>query len=464
MKNTLRIVAITLLFLISSLFSTAQNKTIDSLKLALKSAKHDTTRCIILYELLGAVEDEEFLIYNKKLLSIADKNIKTETNKIFFLKQSALTYNDVGLWFFNRGNIITALEYYYKALHIEELLQNKVGIARSFNNIGRVYSEQGDGDKAIEYFEKSLKSCQELNHKVGIGYALNNIGAVYYRQHKVDKALEYYQKSLFVRKENNDLDGIAQSFQNIGVVYDNQGNFSEALVYYEQSLKIREELNNPENISLSLGLVATCYLYTNKLNQAYSLANKAMQIANDLGYPELITRSAQILKNIFREQNKFKQALEMYELEIQMRDSINNQETKRAAIKKQFQYQYEKKAAADSVKNVEEQKVKNAQLNAQQAQLKQEKTQRFALYGGLVLVIVFSGFVYNRFRITQKQKAIIEKQKHEVDSAYEKLHEKNKEVMDSIRYAARIQRSLITSEKYIASQLGKLRRLKGYEN
>jgi len=72
-----------------------------------------------------------------------------------------------------------------------------------------------------------------------------------------------------------------------------------------------------------------------------------------------------------------------------------------------------------------------------------------------VLIIAFSAFVFNRFRITQRQKVIIEKQKHEVDAAYEKLHEKNKEVMDSIYYARRIQRALITSEKYIARQLAR---------
>jgi hypothetical protein len=78
------------------------------------------------------------------------------------------------------------------------------------------------------------------------------------------------------------------------------------------------------------------------------------------------------------------------------------------------------------------------------------------LYGGLLLVIGFSVFVFNRFKITQKQKKIIEEQKVMVDKAYESLHEKNKEVMDSIHYAHRIQRALITSEKYIEKQLNRL--------
>ncbi|MBC7865773.1 MAG: hypothetical protein IAF38_22560, partial [Bacteroidia bacterium] len=58
-----------------------------------------------------------------------------------------------------------------------------------------------------------------------------------------------------------------------------------------------------------------------------------------------------------------------------------------------------------------------------------------------------------RFRVTNKQKKIIEEQKIVVDDAFEKLHEKNKEVMDSIYYARRIQRALITNEKYIERAL-----------
>ena len=43
-----------------------------------------------------------------------------------------------------------------------------------------------------------------------------------------------------------------------------------------------------------------------------------------------------------------------------------------------------------------------------------------------------------------------------MNEAFNKLHEKNKEVMDSIYYARRIQRALITSEKYIARKLNSM--------
>jgi len=79
-----------------------------------------------------------------------------------------------------------------------------------------------------------------------------------------------------------------------------------------------------------------------------------------------------------------------------------------------------------------------------------------AVAGVLFIVLVFSLFLLNRFRITNRQKIIIEKQKQQVDKAYEHLHEKNKEVMDSINYASRIQRALLPSVKYISTNLSRL--------
>lgn len=132
-----------------------------------------------------------------------------------------------------------------------------------------------------------------------------------------------------------------------------------------------------------------------------------------------------------------------------MRDSITNQETRKASIKSQLKYEYEKKAAADSVKVAEEKKLTTLQF-------KQEENQRYFLYGGLGLTLVFGGFMFNRFRITKKQKNIIEDQKAIVELQKKLVEEKQKEVMDSIHYAKRIQQSLLPTEKYIHRNLKQL--------
>ena len=78
------------------------------------------------------------------------------------------------------------------------------------------------------------------------------------------------------------------------------------------------------------------------------------------------------------------------------------------------------------------------------------------MYGGLFLVLVFAIFILNRFRVTKKQKIIIESQKEIVEEQKKIVEEKNKDITDSIYYARRIQRALLPTEKYITKNLNRL--------
>ncbi len=477
----------------------AKANRIDSLKNALKLANHDTSRCTILNALIEAEpNDKIWPQYNAHLFNITEINLKKAGNPFrnFYLKKHAIALSNIGFEYNTKGEIRKAIEYFNKALTVQEEISDKPGIANSLLNIGAMHDAQGDVLQGLEYYHRSLKIQEEIKDKQYIANSLNNIGFTYYNQGYIDKALEYYSKSLKIREEMQNKEAIASSLSNIAAVYDMQGDFAKALEYYRislkmreeihdnegiasslnkigniynkqgdiykaleyctKSLKIREDINDKEGIALSFNNIATIYFKQNNFDEAFKYANLSLKISKELSFPESIRNAAFTLKNIFQKQNKYRKSLEMYELYIQMRDSINNEETKKVSLKKQFQYQYEKKAAADSVKNAEEQKVKNAQLTAQQAQLKQEKIQRYSLYGGLLLVVAFLVFVFNRFKITKRQKAIIENQKDAVDVAYKKLSEKNKEVMDSIHYARKIQNALLTPEKYIAKQINRL--------
>ena len=104
---------------------------------------------------------------------------------------------------------------------------------------------------------------------------------------------------------------------------------------------------------------------------------------------------------------------------------------------------FERQTTADSVRTADEKKI-------MEAQLEQARTRSYALYGGLALVLLFAMIMFNRFRVTRKQKVIIEQQKHLVE-------EKQKEILDSIVYAKRIQQSLMPTEKYIEKNVSKLK-------
>ena len=73
-----------------------------------------------------------------------------------------------------------------------------------------------------------------------------------------------------------------------------------------------------------------------------------------------------------------------------------------------------------------------------------------SVLAGFVLLVIFSAFLLNRFRVTSRQKKIIEEKNKIVEK-------KQKEILDSIHYAKRIQQSLLPTEKYIVKNLKRLK-------
>jgi len=91
--------------------------------------------------------------------------------------------------------------------------------------------------------------------------------------------------------------------------------------------------------------------------------------------------------------------------------------------------------------------------NLNETQIESQNKRSVLLYIGLALSILFGGFILNRFRITRKQKAIIEEQKGEVARQHNELLETHKEITDSISYAERIQYSFLASRTMLDQNL-----------
>ncbi|MES2836865.1 MAG: tetratricopeptide repeat protein [Bacteroidota bacterium] len=385
--------------------------------------------------------------YNKSLA------IRKEQNDIVGL---AILYNNIGLIYNNMGDIPKALEFLNQSLKFEEQLKNKKGIASTQGNIGKLYKQLKDNSKALEYFKKSLAINTEINNLEGLSISYGNIGDAYFDNGDTEKALQCFTKALKLNQEINDKSGIATSLNDIGNVYKTKANYAIALDYFLKSLKMKEEINDKEGMSVSLNCISEVMLAQNKINEALSYATRSISIAKDIGYPEDIKKASKILSIIYAKKGDYKNAYQMQVLFKQMDDSIHNETNRKISMQQSFQYEYDKKAAADSVKVAEQKKVFDAEM-------KQGKTQRTALFAGIGLIALFSIFMYNRFRVTNKQKAIIELQKIEVDKQRELadsrreiaeahkqiIQAKQKEILDSIHYAKRIQQAMLTSEEYI---------------
>ncbi|HRH11055.1 MAG TPA: hypothetical protein PLU73_06055 [Bacteroidia bacterium] len=86
--------------------------------------------------------------------------------------------------------------------------------------------------------------------------------------------------------------------------------------------------------------------------------------------------------------------------------------------------------------------VQSAKIEKQNAQISKNELIRTSLLIIVLIIGVFSFLLYKRFKLTQTQNELITKQKQLVE-------EKQNEILSSIHYAQRIQRSLLPTDKFI---------------
>lgn len=491
--------AIVILLLFSRCQRGAAQLSIDSLKTVVAAAKTEMQKASALNALAEMADNGEWQTYNEQLYVLSAEKIKTNQQQDITAWETYYANSCInkGLIEQELGHVNKALAFYEEGYRIHKKNNNIEGIANATNNLGFINQTTGNIPKAMEYFTEALKVTEKLKNKFGEGHVLINLGYTSALINDTASALKYYLRSVAVRSEIGDSLGLAQSYSNIGALYNQPSNYHIAKEYYNKSFQIRlsirdkaglavcygnfgalslqlnkldealtyfdkqraigVEINSKEELCASARNTAKAWYLLNNTGKAEAFALEAYQLANEIHQVEEIMETAELLYKLYRKQGKHRESLKMFKRYLAARDTIINEANHRSVISTQLKYEYEKKALADSLKNANAQNVKTAQLKAQEAQIRHEKFQRYGLIGGFLLLSGGLVFVISRYRVTARQKSVIESQKLMVDTAYEKLSEKNREVMDSIHYAKRIQTAMVTSEKYIDRQLRRLR-------
>lgn len=371
-----------------------------------------------------------------KLIEESLSKVKHEKGKLFYQKAEIKTLRNIGNAYKNTlFDLPNAMEYYQSSRKKSEEIGDKLGLSASLLNIGIIYTDLADYPKALEYQQSSLKLFQEIGDVRGIGICLNNLGSIYKYQKNYSTALEYFQNSLKIQEERKDTFQIMTCYNNIGTVHEQLLNFLKANEYYEIGLKYAKNMNNMDGIIQSLSGLGNIALTTGKEKEAEEYYMEALKLATETG--DLFTQSevANSLRTIFEKQEKYKDALAMYDKHILLRDSILNQNKSNKIALRDAKYESDKREA--TMKAVGEEEKKKARIII------------LSVASGLLLVLLFAGFIFRSLRITNKQKQIIEIQKTEVEKSKLIIEGKNKDITDSINYAKRIQKAMLPHRKDI---------------
>lgn len=465
----------------------AQQKEIDSLKAIYNSNAHDSIRLNALNALIWplysnsrpdsgikyghiAVKIAEKNNYLTKLtvtyrrLAICYTNITDYKQGLFYHEKSlelarklnnpkdiGIALGNIGVVYQDIGDKTKALDYNLQSIKLKEKLNDHSSIFNNYYNIGLIYKEMGELDKAQEAMKNCIKYSKLSGNDNSLGVGYNGLGIVYKTKKQFDSAAYYYRLGIQTNTISNNFYNVSESYVNYGSYFIELKQFDSATFYLNKSLEIAKQINLKGGISNALANIAFCHVKTGQYKKGIDYALESIRTTpEDLGNKSYCY---EILTEAYQKTGDYKKALEATLAKKATDDTLQKLNVSRDLIKLNLQFDFDKKLVADSIKFAEHEKISSAKVETANTKLKLEKAVRYALLIGLFLLLIFSYFIFTRFKLIKKQNKIIDQQQKETEQQRALLEEKQKEIIDSIKYANRIQRALLATDTLLAHNL-----------
>jgi tetratricopeptide (TPR) repeat protein len=393
-----------------------KDRKMDSLKALYTNARSDTSKSkallMLSYAQSNANLDTAIQTATKaEQMGLKGGNKKMVAQARFFLSR---------LWML-KGDYDRSLECSFKALRYSE----KHTIIAA---IGNIYLMMGEYEKALKQYRQAMFFAVKENNKIGVATFNGNIGLVYAYQNVKDSALLYLQRSVNVFDDLGLSNANADNYDNIGWVYIQAKEHKAALPALFKSLELSEKSGNRLKMVDNLRNIGEVYVYTGEHKKAEECLLRCLKIAGELKFKHGVEGCNQVLSELYEKMGDYKRSLFHHKEFMAMHDTIINEESRKSQLKSEVSFEFEKKEA-----NLRAQQEKERAVAQQKSRMQKIVIIGIALV--LILVILFALSVRRLLKQTRHQKIMLE--------------EKQREVMDSIRYAKRIQIALMPNEKYI---------------
>lgn len=350
-------------------------------------------------------------------------------------KELAYEYSSLGGDYWNLGDFPTSLQYFLKTMETNKQIGNKPGIASSLLDLGLINEELGNTSKARDYYFQSVKMFQQLKDDDGVAGNYCNIGNTYFDDGKDANALQYYFLSLGMEIKLGKQRSIARNYGNIGNVYEDMGNYSQALDFEFKALNIDSKVGYRKGTSSKMNSIGSIYRKEKKYALSKLYLDSSLHVAQRIGVKEYVKNAYADLSILAKDMGNYREALAQYRNYIAYGDSLRNAANTRKIVQSEMNFNFQQKKAAEKA----EQDKKDAL--AQQAG-KRIVVIRNVFIVGFTLMLALAFFIFRGYSQKRHTNEVIKDQKFLVEK-------KQKEILDSLHYAERIQKALLASDQLL---------------
>ncbi len=415
---------------------------IDSLKVLVPTAKHDTTAVRLYTQIADKFfeqkqNDSALYYYN-----LALTKVKPQFEQIY----NPNIYYKLNLLFYNSGSYSTAIDYLFKTLAFyddirrtpHDTVQVNLEVAKLYIHMGRAYFSLTNYTKAIEAFEKSYNltvpiaqnsTDPEISKQLFI--ATFNMGSANLSLKNYQKARKYFENALSLNERIGNIEYDAVLYNHLGIVFDSENTLPKAKEYYEKSIAFREVLKDTSGLAQVFNNLGRLEYARGNYNSAVHNLNKALEYSQKGGNLKSEMLAADMLSKTYEKQNKHIQALQMHKLFKQLTDSLNNSNQLEKAARLELQYLHDRQ-------------VKDMAFNQQIELAKRERQALiYLIIAGIFLFTLIVLHLMNRNKATKIKQVKAEKERLELEQeklSLEKenltldLEHKNKELTTNVMY------------------------------
>ncbi len=389
-----------ILFSFLSIFGFAQNKLTDSLRHLLKTTKQDTSRVLTTIDMalqFRNTSPDSTIYYCEQALALS--------KRINFKRGEAYALTTMGLAMREKGELPKSLELQIHALQIAESNHYPIEEAFCLRRIGLVYMDIMDYRTCLHYLYRALHKQETVHYRRGIAIEYMNLAMTYEYMNQPDSALYFIVKA---DKENKLIEDLYPEVSRVfGNIYARKGNPDLALTYYKKGIEDGLILNDYRTVSFICSDAARMFQQLNQPDSSISFAKRGVKYGQMASYKKGILFSSTILSDLYDPGNPT-EALHYYKIASAVKDSLfgaGNIQTIQTLIKKEEERQKEIELAKTAYKN----------------QLKQ-----YGLLAGLGVFSMVALILYRNNRQKQKANSVLETTLHHLKSTQAQLIQSEK--------------------------------------
>ena len=365
---------------------------------------------------------------------------RMDSSKSIFEKENnekglGYSYNTTGEIYTIMGNYKEALKALFESLKYFEKINDKTGKSRVNNNIGLIHYYQKNYEEALRYFRQALKTADETR----TGDASLYIGRVYVEMSNFTEARKYLSKAMEIGMKNGDNYLISDYYYLMGRIDAFYGQTDLALSELLKSLDIKKEIEDNQGVALVCVHIGNLFILKKEPKTAKKYFMHAANIAVEIGIREELKDAYKGLSNTYSYMEQFDSAYHYLDEHNRIYQELQSEEASKKLAELEATLTAQKREAEiESERKIE------------------AFTRRVMIWSGVLIILILIGFsfmMFNRYRMKQRANEQLAMKNEEITKQKEIIEEKNRDIMDSIRYAKRIQEAILPTNQILASNL-----------